>query len=126
MRPLRQQEDASFETTSSRCVIRAGGGSRKGTGTTTTDILFIYPKENSAQFSFQGACEYFGLDSEGLNTEWAKAKKGGKLVKFGGGFYCGLIDTVEGREIRVFTEYFRTMLNMNNLWTIVVLDIMIG
>jgi hypothetical protein len=27
-----------------------------------------------------------------LDAKWAKAKKAGDLIKFGGGFYCGLVD----------------------------------
>lgn len=61
-------------------------------------------------FNAKDACVYFGMNSEELNTEWAKAKKGGKLVKFGGGFYCGLIDTVEGKEpVFVMNGFFMSM-----------------
>jgi len=61
-------------------------------------------------FNAKDACTYFGLDSEGLNTEWAKAKKANKLVKFGGGFYCGLIDTVEGKDpVYVMNGFFMSM-----------------
>ncbi|CAD7934060.1 unnamed protein product [Amoebophrya sp. A120] len=61
-------------------------------------------------FNAKDACTKLGMDSEQLNTEWAKAKKAGKLVKFGGGFYCGLIDTVEGQEpIYVMNGFFMSM-----------------
>jgi len=61
-------------------------------------------------FNAKQACENLGLDSEQLNTEWAKAKKANKLVKFGGGFYCGLIDTVEGKEpCYVMNGFFMSM-----------------
>eukprot|EP01041_Mallomonas_annulata_P010508 gene10510-21916_t len=56
------------------------------------------------------ACAYLGLDSNGLDAAWAKAKKADKLVKFGGGFYCGLIDTVPGKApIYVFNGFFMSM-----------------
>lgn len=61
-------------------------------------------------FNAKDACTHLGLDSSQLNAEWAKAKKGGKLVKFGGGFYCGLIDTVEGKEpVYVMNGFFMSM-----------------
>lgn len=60
------------------------------------------------------AVEYFGWSgvegSEKIDVEWGKAKKAGKLIKFGGGFYCGLIDTVEGKDaIYVFNAFFMSM-----------------
>ena len=36
-------------------------------------------------------CAQLGLDGEQMDKVWAVAKKAGKLVKFGGGFYCGLV-----------------------------------
>ena len=36
------------------------------------------------------ACTHLGLDAEGLDKFWGPAKK----VKFGGGFYCGLVEVV--------------------------------
>jgi len=56
------------------------------------------------------ACEKWGISSEELNTEWAKAKKAGKLVKFGGGFYCGHVDTLAGKEpLYVLNGFFMSM-----------------
>ncbi|CAD7933307.1 unnamed protein product [Amoebophrya sp. A25] len=61
-------------------------------------------------FNAKDACEKLGIDSEELNTNWAKSKKAGKLVKFGGGFYCGLVDTVEGKDpIYVMNGFFMSM-----------------
>jgi nucleoside diphosphate kinase len=58
------------------------------------------------------ACEALGLDSAGLNAAWAKAKKSDKLIKFGGGFYCGLIDSVDGKPpLYVFNGFFMNMRN---------------
>ena len=56
------------------------------------------------------AAEYLGLDAAGLEVEWRKCKPAGKVVKFGGGFYCALIDTVEGKEpIYTFNGFFMSM-----------------
>jgi len=56
------------------------------------------------------ACKFLGLDATGLDAAWAQAKKANKLVKFGGGFYCGLIDTVpEKQPIYVFNGFFMSM-----------------
>jgi len=39
-------------------------------------------------FNAMDACEYLKIDAAGLDKAWAPAKK----VKFGGGFYCGLVE----------------------------------
>lgn len=63
-------------------------------------------------YNAKDACDVLGLDSAGLNVEWAKAKKGKKLIKFGGGFYCGLIDTVPNKPpVYVFNGFFMAMRN---------------
>ena len=55
------------------------------------------------------ACAVLGLDASALDAEWAKAKKAGKVVKFGGGFYCGLVE-VEGKTpIYCFNAFFMSM-----------------
>jgi len=43
-------------------------------------------------------CKYFGVDGKTMDNLWAKAKKAKRLVKFGGGFYAGKIDTSEVQE----------------------------
>ena len=56
------------------------------------------------------ACKVLGLDSDGLDAAWGRAKKADKLVKLGGGFYCGLVDTVPGKPpIYVFNGFFMSM-----------------
>jgi hypothetical protein len=35
------------------------------------------------------ACKLLGLDEAGLDVEWKKSQAADKLVKLGGGFYCG-------------------------------------
>jgi nucleoside diphosphate kinase len=55
------------------------------------------------------ACAELGLDADGLDAEWGKAKKAGKLIKFGGGFYCGLIEVAGKKPMYVFNGFFMTM-----------------
>lgn len=51
------------------------------------------------------ACTYLGVDSEGLDALWNTADK----VKFGGGFYCGVIETADKPKIYVFNAFFMSM-----------------
>lgn len=55
------------------------------------------------------ACEKLGVDADGLNKAWAAAKKADKLVKLGGGFYCGLVEMPGKQPIYVFNAFFMTM-----------------
>merc|ERR1712078_978701 len=44
-----------------------------------------------------------------MDKHWGLCKEAGKLIKFGGGFYCGLIE-IEGKEpIYVFNGFFMSM-----------------
>jgi len=55
------------------------------------------------------ACAELEIDADELEKLWARCKKAGNLIKFGGGFYCGLIE-VEGKEPRyVFNGFFMSM-----------------
>jgi len=61
-------------------------------------------------FNALDACAKLGLTADELDKEWAKAKANKKLVKFGGGFYCGLIETVSGKDpIYVMNGFFMSM-----------------
>merc|ERR1711972_192541 len=60
-------------------------------------------------FNAMDACTELGLDSKGLDKAWAAAKKADKLVKFGGGFYCGLIEVDGKKPIYVFNGFFMSM-----------------
>ena len=60
-------------------------------------------------YNAMDACAELGLDADGLDAEWGKAKKAGKLIKFGGGFYCGLIEIAGKKPIYVFNGFFMTM-----------------
>jgi nucleoside diphosphate kinase len=56
------------------------------------------------------ACKHLEIDADALDAAWGKAKKADKLVKLGGGFYAGLVDTIEGKEpIYTFNGFFMSM-----------------
>lgn len=50
------------------------------------------------------ACKRFNCDASGLDQAWGKAK----VVKFGGGFYCGLV-TINDLSLYVFNAFFMEM-----------------
>jgi len=50
------------------------------------------------------ACNKFGISADELDAKWAIAKKTGKLVKFGGGFYCAEVD-----GLYIFNGFFMSM-----------------
>jgi len=50
------------------------------------------------------ACTEFGCDAAALNEAWVQAQ----VVKFGGGFYCGLVNK-NGKQLYVFNAFFMTM-----------------
>lgn len=55
------------------------------------------------------ACERLGVDADGLEAAWRACEPENKVVKLGGGFYCGLLE-VAGREpLYVFNAFFMTM-----------------
>ena len=61
-------------------------------------------------YNAMDACEVLGLEADALEAANVAASKDGKLVKLGGGFYCGLIDSVEGKPpIYVFNAFFMAM-----------------
>jgi len=43
-------------------------------------------------FNALDGCKKLGIDGDTMDAQWAKTKKAGQLVKFGGGFYAGLVD----------------------------------
>ena len=51
------------------------------------------------------ACEKFSCDAQELDALWGKAEK---VVKFGGGFYCGLVEK-DGLQLYVFNAFFMSM-----------------
>ena len=65
--------------------------------------------EKGNVYNAMDACAKLEVDADGLDKAWAQCKKDKKMVKFGGGFYCGLIE-LEGKEpAYVFNGFFMTM-----------------
>merc|ERR1719359_1502171 len=54
------------------------------------------------------ACAYFGIDSAELGRIWIAAGKEKKVVKLGGGFYCGEL-TVGDKSAYVLNAFFMSM-----------------
>lgn len=61
-------------------------------------------KDNLA-YNALDACSYFGINAAELSKLWGPAKK----VKFGGGFYCGLVEMPGRVPIYVFNAFFMDM-----------------
>lgn len=61
-------------------------------------------KEGRAANAMQ-ACEKFGCTAEELDAAWQNAK----VVKFGGGFYCGLVSFKDMTPLYVFNAFFMVM-----------------
>ena len=55
-------------------------------------------------FNAKDACAHWGVGADELNAKWQLAKDAGHMVKFGGGFYCALVE-----DIYVFNGFFMTM-----------------
>merc|ERR1719440_696503 len=56
-------------------------------------------------------CAKLDITPDELDTQWGICKKAKKLVKFGGGFYCGLIE-IEGKDpVYIFNGFFMSMRN---------------
>jgi len=60
-------------------------------------------------FNALDACEVLGCDAAAINAAWGVAKKKDKLVKLGGGFYCGLVELPGKQPIYVFNAFFMSM-----------------
>jgi hypothetical protein len=56
-------------------------------------------------FNALDACSFLGITADQLDTAWGPAKK----VKFGGGFYCGLVEIAGKKPIYVFNGFFMSM-----------------
>merc|ERR1719456_881753 len=60
-------------------------------------------------FNAMDGCAKLGIDADQMDAEWAKTKAAKKLVKFGGGFYCGLVE-VDGKDpLYIFNGFFMAM-----------------
>jgi len=59
-------------------------------------------------FNAMDGCKELGIDADAMDKAWAKCKADKKLVKFGGGFYCGLIE-MDGKALYIFNGFFMSM-----------------
>ena len=57
-------------------------------------------------FNAMQACEQFNCTPDELNEAWIQAKK---VVRLGGGFYCGLVSVREQQPFYVFNAFFMSM-----------------
>jgi len=56
------------------------------------------------------ASKHLGLDAEEFEKVWGQVKQAKKMIKFGGGFYCGYVDGVEGKSpVYTFNAFFMSM-----------------
>jgi len=62
--------------------------------------------EKGLCYNGQDAGKKFGLNAVDLEKKWRAAKEGGKMIKFGGGFYCAELD-----GCYVFNAFFMSMRN---------------
>lgn len=59
-------------------------------------------------FNALDGCEYFGVDAAGMAALWSETKKAGRLIKFGGGFYCGDVHK-DDKKAYIFNGFFMDM-----------------
>jgi len=57
------------------------------------------------------ACEELGVDTAEMTELWDSCKNNNKLVKLGGGFYCGLVEKPGKKPIYVFNAFFMSLRN---------------
>ena len=55
------------------------------------------------------ACALLGISADEMDAQWGVCKKAKKLVKFGGGFYCGLVEMAGKPSLYVFNGFFMSM-----------------
>jgi len=60
-------------------------------------------------FNALDACAELGVDANEMAKLWGESKKNNNLVKFGGGFYCGLVEVAGKKPIYVFNGFFMSM-----------------
>jgi len=87
-------------------------------GKVSSHFASITPASSSSSFlpstqvyNAKDACAKLGLSADEMDSQWAICKKNKKLVKFGGGFYCGLVDNGTAEPIYVFNGFFMAMRN---------------
>merc|ERR1712216_1032070 len=67
--------------------------------------------ENGNVYNALDACAKLEVTPDEMDAQWGICKKTDKLIKFGGGFYCGLVE-IEGKpSIYAFNGFFMSMRN---------------
>jgi hypothetical protein len=65
--------------------------------------------ESGKVYNALDACAFLGISAVEMDKQWGITKKADKLVKFGGGFYCGLVELAGKDPIYVFNGFFMEM-----------------
>mmetsp|Transcript_70910 Transcript_70910/g.163935 ORF Transcript_70910/g.163935 Transcript_70910/m.163935 type:complete len:414 (-) Transcript_70910:74-1315(-) len=65
-------------------------------------------KEGTA-LNAMDACAKFEIDAPALDKMWSECKKADKMVKLGGGFYCGKLEPEGKGTFYVFNGFFMSM-----------------
>jgi len=73
-------------------------------GITWNDAL-----DSKKVYNAMDGCRKLAIDADEMDAQWGICKKAKKLVKFGGGFYCGLIEMDGKDSIYVFNGFFMSM-----------------
>ena len=66
-------------------------------------------KADGRCFNALECCKHLGIDAVELFKRWKGAEAKKKLVKFGGGFYCGALETEGAPTVYVFNAFFMSM-----------------
>jgi nucleoside diphosphate kinase len=60
-------------------------------------------------YNAMDACALLGITADEMDKQWGVCKKTNKLVKLGGGFYCGLVEMKDKPPMFVFNGFFMAM-----------------
>ena len=60
-------------------------------------------------YNAMDACAVLGITGDEMDAQWGACKKAKKLVKLGGGFYCGLVEVSGKPPVYVFNGFFMSM-----------------
>ena len=65
--------------------------------------------QRNSVFNALDACTHLDVDVETLTKYWVECQDAEKMVKFGGGFYCGLVSVPDKEPVYVFNGFFMNM-----------------
>mmetsp|Transcript_36902 Transcript_36902/g.80956 ORF Transcript_36902/g.80956 Transcript_36902/m.80956 type:complete len:321 (-) Transcript_36902:210-1172(-) len=60
-------------------------------------------------FNAMDGCKHLGITPDIMAEAWGEAKFAKKLVKLGGGFYCGLVEIEDKEPVYIFNGFFMSM-----------------